>query len=188
MNDCSKVLVAYATAAGSTKSVANFIATKIRSDGFLVDVRSVIDKPELDAYNAVILGSAVHNMAWLPEAEEYLRRHRDVLSHKAVWLFSVSLSPSLHGPVGRRAKRFVPKKIAALTNVAGARDYQAFAGVFSRDDTTALTRILYWAMGGGRFGDLRDWPAIANWASVISADLRTNPLKDGEFRVAQEVE
>lgn len=90
-----------------------------------------------------------------------------------VWLFSVGLSPALRGPLGRRLKRVVPKKIAALIHGVHARDYVAFAGVFDRADTSWLARALYVAIGGGRYGDLRQWPAIANWTSIIGADLRS---------------
>lgn len=187
MDNHTKILVAYATAAGSTKGVANFIADKLRRDGFLVDVQSVNEAPDPEAFDAVILGSAVHNRAWLPEAELYLYKYRDVLSHKGVWLFSVSLSASLRGPIGRVLRRAVPKKIAALIRDARARDYQAFAGVFERDGTTAVTRVICWVIGGGRYGDLRDWPEIANWASVISAGLRTHVVAGGESVVARVV-
>ncbi len=33
-------------------------------------------------------------------------------------------------------------------------------------------RVIYRAMGGPRYGDLRDWPAIALWAKDIAAQLK----------------
>ena len=165
------VLVTYASAEGSTKEVASFIAERLRTHGLVVDLLPVGEEPDAQSYDAVVIGSAVHNMAWLPDADSYLRRHRYVLAGRALWLFSVGLSPALSGPIGNMLKRAVPKKISALLNMASARDYAAFAGVFRRTHTTKLTRIVYRLIGGHTYGDLRDWGAIADWADGIAVSL-----------------
>ncbi len=173
MNKPTRVLVAYATEHGSTRGIADFIGARLRADGFVVDIRPVSESSDPRTYGTVVLGSAVHNMALLPAVDEYVRRYRDALARTDVWIFGVGLSPALRGPLGRYLKRVVPKKIAALTDGVHARDYEAFAGVFDRAGTRWLTRALYFAIGGGRYGDLRQWPEISNWTSIISADLRT---------------
>jgi menaquinone-dependent protoporphyrinogen oxidase len=166
MNDSKSILVAYASARGSTAEVAGFIAGRLRSQGFGVVVCTVDDEPDPHDYDAVVIGSAVHNMAWLPEAESYLRRHRAVLAERDVWLFSVGLSPALHGPIGSMMRRAVPKRIAALLRVVPIRDYAVFAGVYGREGRTLTTRIIYRLIGGGSYGDLRDWTAITRWADA----------------------
>ena len=168
MNDSKSVLVAYASALGSTAEVAGFIAGRLQSKGFGVAVCKVDDEPDPQGFDAVVLGSAVHDMAWLPEAESYVRRHRAVLAERDVWLFSVGLSPALHGPIGSMMRRVVPRRIAALLRVVPVRDYTVFAGVYGREGTTLTTRIIYRLIGGGSYGDLRDWAAIASWADTIS--------------------
>ena len=68
------MLVAYASAAGSTAGVAERIAETLRSSGrggVLPPAAPDIDPADFDA---VVVGSAVHNMAWLPPAVELLRR------------------------------------------------------------------------------------------------------------------
>ena len=171
MNDSVSVLVTYASAEGSTKEVASYIAERLRSHGLVVDLLPVSEEPDAQSYDAVVVGSAVRNMAWLPDAESYLHRHRYVLAGRELWLFSVGLSPALSGPIGNMLKRAVPKKISTLLNMASARDYAAFAGVFRRAHTTRLTRIVYRLIGGHTYGDLRDWEAIAHWADAIAVAL-----------------
>jgi menaquinone-dependent protoporphyrinogen oxidase len=175
MNDSLSVLVTYASAEGSTKEVASFIADRLRTHGLDVDLVPVGEEPDAQPYDAVVIGSAVHNMAWLPVAESYLRRHRYVLAGRALWLFSVGLSPALSGSVGTVLKRAVPKKISALLDAVPTRDYANFAGVFRRAHTTKLTRIVYRLIGGRTYGDLRDWGAIAHWADAIAIALQDSP-------------
>jgi menaquinone-dependent protoporphyrinogen oxidase len=122
------VLVAYATAAGATKSVAEFVGTALRVRGCEVDVAAVTDRPDPARYDAVVVGSAVHDRALLPAATRFAADHRDRWPRIPVWLFSVGIGPSLRGPLGRALARAVPPRIAAVRDVLGALDYHAFAG------------------------------------------------------------
>ncbi|EHY87242.1 flavodoxin domain-containing protein [Saccharomonospora azurea] len=166
MNVSGKVLVAYATAAGSTEGVASFVADRLRRRGGRVDVIPVDDVPSVEPYDTVVLGSAVHNRAFLPQATTFAHEHRNTLRTKSVWLFSVGIGPSLRGPLGRKLGRVVPKHIAAIRDGVEARDYHAFAGVVPREGSPLMARVLL-RLFGGRYGDLRDWDAIESWAGRI---------------------
>ena len=72
----SRVLVAYATAAGSTAGIAERIADVLSDAGCEVRCRPAGPDVELDGVDALVLGSAVHNMAWLPSALDLLQRAR----------------------------------------------------------------------------------------------------------------
>ena len=74
------VLVAYASGNGSTKEIAEFIAARLIRNGLLVQAHSVVDAPDPAAFEAVVIGSAIHNRAWLPSTEEYVRRFRAALA------------------------------------------------------------------------------------------------------------
>lgn len=63
-----KVLVGHASACGSTKGIAQEIGDRLTHAGLQADVRPVDEVDTLAGYDAVVLGSAVHNMAWLPQA------------------------------------------------------------------------------------------------------------------------
>ena len=53
------VLVAVASRHGSTREIADAIAQELRMQGVDADVRHVEDVPDLNSYDAVVLGSAI---------------------------------------------------------------------------------------------------------------------------------
>lgn len=165
-----RVLVAHASAGGSTKAVAEFIATRLRELGLTVDVLGLDERPDPAGYDAVVLGSAVRGGALLPAADDFVWRNVDALRVMPVWLFSLGISPALRGPVGRFLRENVPTRIAELCELIGPREYHAFAGVVPRGDAPLVARFLLWICGG-RYGDLRDWPAIAAWSTGIAQYL-----------------
>lgn len=164
----AKALVGYASANGSTRGVAEAIARVFTHSGVEIDLRSLSDEPRPENYHGIVLGSAIHNGAWLPVAEQYVRRMREELGAAEVWLFSVGLGPTLRGPIGRRLGRVISPKIDELRTMVGARDHRLFAGAFPREGVSLGTRILYRAIGGGRYGDFRDWTEIEGWAAEIA--------------------
>jgi hypothetical protein len=67
----ANVLVAYASAHGSTKGVAERIAARLGLAGARVDVRSVDEVDDLEAYDTVVLGSSVYGQRWIPTATQF---------------------------------------------------------------------------------------------------------------------
>ncbi|WP_459958665.1 flavodoxin domain-containing protein [Nocardia sp. IFM 10818] len=167
-----RIAVVYATAQGSTREIAEYIGEDLSARGATVEIADVEHAPDLTRFDAVILGSAVHDMDFLPAATEYVHSHRAELGSRDVWLFGVGLGPALRGPIGRRVGRRVPKKIAALRDSINPREYRCFAGHYERVGVSLKARILYRLMGGGRYGDLRDWTAIGLWSYHIAEELR----------------
>ena len=89
------VLVGYASAHGSTRQIAERVGSRIGRSGATVRVAPVGELHGLEPYDAVVLGSAIHNGAWLPEATEVVRANAEVLAAKPVWLFSVGMVAAL---------------------------------------------------------------------------------------------
>ena len=54
-----RILVAYASKAGSTAEVAAFIARKLADAGLAVDLRRAKSVRSVDGYRAVVVGSAI---------------------------------------------------------------------------------------------------------------------------------
>jgi menaquinone-dependent protoporphyrinogen oxidase len=165
----SDVLLAYATRNGSTHGVASRTADGLRKQGHRVDLRAAEANIDVRAYRAVILGSAVFNQRWLPEAEKFLHHNTDPLRDRPVWLFSVGTfgdSRRLIGPLMKRE----PKQIGQLQRTIHPRDYRVFAGVIDRQQWPLPSRLLYHALGG-HLGDNRDWHEIDAWADRIGCAL-----------------
>lgn len=171
------VLVAYATAHGSTKQVAERIADRLRAAGVAVDVRAAHDVDDPADYSAVVLGSAIHSGRWLTPASALLAR-TDEHRNGPLWLFSVCTvgeTTSFLGPrmsrLARRARR-PPDEV-----VASQAPHRFFAGVIEKSHWGALGR-LFFALTGGHFGDHRDWADIDRWADTIGVDLSAQASGD----------
>ncbi|MGW5452810.1 flavodoxin domain-containing protein [Nocardia sp. NPDC003979] len=166
-----RIAVLYATAQGSTRDIAEFIYDNLVARGARAELHDVGHAPDLSTIDTVVVGSAIHDMDFLPEATAYLRHNLKTLQDKDVWLFSVGLGPALRGPVGRWAGRQIPRKIAAVISMVHPRDYTPFAGKYERAGVSWRARTMYRVLGGARYGDLRDWQAVREWSTRIGDAL-----------------
>ncbi|MFS8102190.1 flavodoxin domain-containing protein [Lentzea alba] len=165
-----KVLVGFATAAGSTEGVAQRIAGIVRGYGHEVETHNVDEVTDVRGYDAFVLGSAVHNQAWLPNAAAFLSRERQALSSKPVWLFSVGLPGALRGPMRKWAGLEESDILANLASDVRPLGHRLFTGVVT-PETFGKVGAWKFRLMGGRFGDFRDWAAIDAWANQIAEDL-----------------
>ena len=88
----NKILVAYASRAGSTAGVAEAIGQTLAESGGQVEVRLMKDVKDLAPYWAVVAGSAIHGGRWLPEAMQFVRTHRATLAQKPFAAFLVCMT------------------------------------------------------------------------------------------------
>jgi menaquinone-dependent protoporphyrinogen oxidase len=169
MDETTRVLVGYATAAGSTTGIAERIATTLRHTGAEVVCRPV--GPDLDpsGFDAFVLGSAVHNMAWLPPAVDFLRR-LPTADDRPTWFFSVGGTDS-EGPVARRMAALEIRRVEqGFPAALRGRNHRLFRGIVEMKGTPLWGRV-FWRLIGGRPGDHRNWPAIESWAGQIAAEM-----------------
>ena len=171
-----RVLVAYASAYGSTKGIAEQIGDRLASTGTDVDVRRVDDVEGIDGYDAVVLGSAVHGGAWLPDAAAFAQASAAALTDRPVWLFSVSSVGDTSAFFGPRVARFMrrarheTKETAALRQAFCPRGHHNFAGAIARSHWGRLANVFFRVFRGS-YGDHRDWHDVEAWADTIAAHL-----------------
>lgn len=162
-----RVLVAYATAAGSTAGVAEHIAEALRDDGAVATCRAVDADLDPAPFDAIVVGSAVHNMAWLPPALDFVRR---LPEQTPLWCFSVAGAD----PHGRRSGRLATMEAgrlrAGLPPGTTPVEHRLFGGVVSMEGVPLWGRVFY-RVTGQRAGDHRDWPGIEAWAHGIGRAL-----------------
>ncbi|KSZ57673.1 hypothetical protein Z045_17110 [Rhodococcus pyridinivorans KG-16] len=172
------VLVGYATAGGSTRGIAERIAAGLERGG-AVELRTLTEVDSVRKYEALILGSAIHNGRWLPEATAAVDRFCGELDGRALWVFSVSsvgaTSTTLSPRLARRLRRMTPepRAVQALRSSADVRDHRFFAGAIAPGDWPGMGRIVFRLMGG-HYGDARDWDDIDAWTGRIRAGLVEN--------------
>ena len=68
----NKILVTYASRAGSTAGVAEAIGKTLIEGGAQVDVLPIQEVKDLTPYQSVVAGSAIQNKQWLPEAMQFM--------------------------------------------------------------------------------------------------------------------
>lgn len=162
------VLVTYATKHGSTRGIAEAIATTLVDRGIPTEALAVDAVADVGLYDAVVLGSAVYMGRWLKEATEFARRHREQLTARPLWLFS-------SGPLGTEIvdAEEQPKELAELRQTLGPRDHRLFFGALTRDALGFGERMVVKAVKAPE-GDFRDWDEIRAWAATIADELAPN--------------
>ena len=159
-----RVLVAYATKAGSTAEVAAEIGRVIGSrDGCTVDMRPVEQLEGIDGYDAVIVGSGIRAGRWLSGATKFVERHRDALRRVPVALFAVCLTMREDTEESRSE---VAAYLDPVRKVVRPMDIGLFAGVMDYERLPLLLRLMVKKMGAPQ-GDFRDWESIRTWAGRV---------------------
>lgn len=170
-----RILVVHASAHHSTSEIAARLATRLRERGADVVCVPVPQAPPVAEFDAVVVGSAIHDAAWLPEADAFVQRAAAELAARPVWLFSVGMPAALARPLRRMAARSEARKVAEpYRDRIHPRGERLFDGVFRRDQLSGTAARVFRALGG-RFGDFRDWPGIDTWADEIAAELGLEP-------------
>ena len=163
-----RVLVTVASRHGGTQEIGAVVADVLREAGHDVDEVEPGDVALIDPYEAVVLGSAVYNGRWLPEARELAQRAATSLSHRPVWLFSSGLA-TLPASAANS-----PIEMRDLTERIAARGHRKFAGRLDRSVLSFAERTII-AAARGRDGDYRDLDAVRAWAVEIAAELGEAP-------------
>ena len=165
-----KILVAYATKAGSTAEVAAEIGRVVESkSGCKVDVHPVGKLKEVDGYDAVIIGSGIRAGKWLPEATKFVERHRDALSRVPVAYFVVCLTLKDDTEENRST---VAAYLDPVCEMVQPVDVGLFAGAMDYSKLPFILRLMMKAMKAPQ-GDFRDWEGIRDWARQVYDRLIT---------------
>jgi menaquinone-dependent protoporphyrinogen oxidase len=160
-----RLLVAYATSAGSTVDVAAAIGESLGNRGFAVDVKPLKDDPDPGGYHYVILGSAIHGANWLPEAVQYVQKHQSVFKQKAVGLFCVHIMNLGEDEKSRKNRLAYLNAIRPLVNCQAEA---FFAGRADMINQSSFAQWIYRFFKIGPEGDCRDWNKIRGWADSLS--------------------
>jgi menaquinone-dependent protoporphyrinogen oxidase len=193
-----RILVAYATMAGSTVDVAQAIAEEIAGPDVQVDRLPLSEVKDLAAYDGVVLGGPMI-MGWHRAALRFLRNNRRVFQRipLAVFIMCMSLTETGETTVGGvpvYVDETLPKppetaghlsfreRYAQLTNyvrpilrASGPVKPVSVAVFGGRMD---YGRLKWWAVLFAMqvirapAGDRRNWTAIRSWAAQLPVALQ----------------
>jgi menaquinone-dependent protoporphyrinogen oxidase len=165
-----KILVAYATAAGSTGEIAEAIGETLRDEHTAVDVCPAKDVTDVSGYRAVVVGSGVRALRVYAEAVTFLKTHQEALSKVPVAYFVVCMAMAEDTEENRRqALTFLNPVHEAAPQVQPV-DVGLFGGVMDYSKLPLPMRLMMKAMKKAE-GDARDWDAIRDWAQGVRPAL-----------------
>lgn len=168
-----RILVTYATCTGCTSGVADEIGKTLAEDGTAVDVKPMKEVTNLEAYSAVVAGSAVQASAWLPEAVEFIRVNQKTLSQKKVALFTVCMTLAMRD--GEKYRSFVADFVKPLRDMVKPVSEAQFAGWLDIAKVPSASERAKFRisvlMGVWKTGDHRNWDAIKSWAALVKPQL-----------------
>lgn len=159
------VLVSAASKHGSTAEIAQAIAAQLNDRGLTASVIEPDDVTDLQAFDAVVLGSAVYAGRWVASARDLAERIARCHTKPAVWLFS-------SGPIGAPPKpEGVPPEVEGLMEATAAVGHEVFVGRLDKADLGLAERTIVKMLRAPE-GDFRDWDAIRAWADAIAVRLQ----------------
>lgn len=189
----NKILVAYATMAGSTAEVAKAVGEEIAKSGLHVDVLPLSEVKDVEGYDGVVVGAPMI-MGWHRDAERFLKKHRGTFQRipLASFVMAISLTKTDETRVGD-VPVYVDEKLPKSPKKPGSLNFReryarlsnyakpilaairpskpASIGIFG--GRLEYGRLKWWAVLfvmliiQAPAGDRRNWQAIQEWSAGI---------------------
>jgi len=198
-----RILVAYATMAGSTTEVAQAVGEEIAKVGLEVDVLPLTEVMSLEGYDGVVVGAPMI-MGWHREALGFLKKHREEFKRipLAVFVLAMSLTQTGETSVGGVTVYMdenLPKEPQKMGSLNFRERYARLSkylqpiikatrpvrpvgiGVFG--GRLEYGRLKWWAVLFAMLiirapaGERRNWPVIRSWAATLPAALQLDEKK-----------
>ncbi len=190
-----RILVTYATMAGSTAEVAKAIGEEIAKCNLQVDVLPLAEVQSVDSYDGVVLGGPMI-MGWHRDSVGFLKKHRKALSRipLAVFVTAMSLTrtpeTSLEGvplyvddklpkPPQKEGSLSFRERYARVSNYAkpilGATRPAKPLSIAFFGGRLEYGRLKWWAVLFAMViiqapaGNRLNWPAIRAWGAGLPA-------------------
>ncbi len=158
-----KILIAYASKAGSTAEIAARMGQTIAKNNATVDVLPVSKVSDLSADSTVIVGSAIRVGKPLPEALSFIEKNQAALQKLPFHMFIVCMTLKDDTEENRKTVSAYLDPIRALVKPATEG---LFAGVMDMRKLGLLEQFMIRMMKTPT-GDFRNWDLINAWAASV---------------------
>jgi menaquinone-dependent protoporphyrinogen oxidase len=202
-----RILVAYATQAGSTADVARAVGEEIAKSDMEVDVLPLGQVKSLDSYDGVVLGGPMI-MGWHRAALGFLKKHRKAFRRMPLAVFVTAMSLTQTGETSvNGVSVYVDEKLPRPPEKEGTlnfRERYARVSNYARPILRATQpakpvnigffagrldygRLKWWAVLfaiviiQAPAGDRRNWTAIRAWGAGLPAAFRKAGLRGSSF-------
>lgn len=198
-----RILVTYATLAGSTAEVARAVAQEFHLKGFRVDLLPLEQVKSLDGYAGVVIGAPMI-MGWHRAALGFVKKHHHALAQIPFAIFitamsltrtsetevnsvPVSIDDKLPKPPARAEHLSFRERYARVTNyvqpiLKASRPAKPVSiGLFG--GRLEYGRLKWWAVIFAMLiirapaGDRRNWAAIQEWAARVADSFESERLE-----------
>jgi menaquinone-dependent protoporphyrinogen oxidase len=193
----TKILLTYASMAGSTAEVAQKMAETLRQQGAEVDVQPMQQVSGFDGVDAVVIGAPMI-VGWHREATRFLKTHQPALSQLPVAYFitcveltptsedtvkgvPIDIDPALGDAPDKPDKLNVKQRrttpavyLEPILNAAPqVKPVQVgfFAGKIDFSKLGLLPKLFVRFVIRAKEGDRRNWAAIEAWADALGQQL-----------------
>lgn len=151
--------IAYVTKTNTTKEIAIEIAKIAREKGWEAKVINFSNIESLEGYDAILIGSPINGMQWLPEAYDFVEKHKDSLKQIPISYFLVSY---LMNSGSRMWKRMIDNSLNKAIKSVKPMMIGKFNGKIDAEFGT-IPRLLFGVKKDTPL-DLRNWDKIKSWA------------------------
>jgi menaquinone-dependent protoporphyrinogen oxidase len=193
-----KILIAYATDAGSTAEIAKSIAEEIGKTGASLEVLPVGSITSLEGFDAVVVG-APEIVGWHRAAKRFVHKNRESLAQIPVAYFFTLMSLTEPGrdtfqgiplacdgelthPPAKEGRLSMKERYASVENYLNPVLKEApavkpvgvafFGGKLSYYQMNWFRRLFVMAIVNANPGDRRNWDFIRAWAARVAALLK----------------
>jgi len=182
------VLVLYSTHDGQTRKIAERIAAVLRVRRHVVELLDAAQAPrtlDLTRFEAVFIGSPIHQKGYLAPVVRFVRQHKEALGRVPTLFFSVGLAVLSKVHDGRAQSMAIVDKLLAETGWRPRRiELVAGALLYTRYNFLVrfVMRQITKAEGGdtdtSRDYEYTDWAAVDRFAVEFVEDVTTTPAAE----------
>jgi menaquinone-dependent protoporphyrinogen oxidase len=167
-----RVLVAYGSKYGSTREVAEKIASILGDQGVAAELKPAGEVRSLDGYDGVVLGTPLYLGALHKDVRALLEKNSEALAARPLAVFALGPIKADDGLDASRDQLFTAlSKVPAPTPVATG----VFVGAYDPSRLCLkhkmLTALPASPLHGEPAHDDRDWDAIRAWARDVGGRL-----------------
>ncbi|NMC54464.1 MAG: hypothetical protein GYA48_12600 [Chloroflexi bacterium] len=166
-NGLNRILIAYATKAGTAAGIATHIGELFANQGLPVDVLPVEQVTDLSAYATVIVGSGIYIGKIIPKAMDFIEKNQSALQNKVFHLFVACMTLREDTDENRKV---VSDYLIPAREVVKPQSEGLFAGMINLSHLNLLEKLMVSSMQVPE-GDYRNWPQIEAWAQAIPTAL-----------------